>query len=726
MQQRRTFLRALLTTASAALLGGACNNEGDDLGPIEPGERFFPQSLASGDPRPDSVILWTRLGDPDHPLTEPHELHLQLATDEQFTDLLALDGGDHLVVTAEPAYGGCVKVKVRGLDPATTYFYRFLYPHQGVRWASRTGQTRTAPAEDADQPVRFAYVSCQDYSGRHYNVYRELLRQQLDFFVHLGDYIYETTTNPEFQDADGRRVDFDDQAGAIAFNQGQPGEYYAARSLDNYRQLYRIYRTDPALQAVHERLPMVAIWDDHEFSNDSHGATGTYQSGRVDERDVDRRKAANQAWFEFMPVDYPGDTGGPDDFRYDPAADFPGDLRIHRDFTYGRHLHLVLTDLRTYRSDHLIPEDAFPAALALDQPALLAALGQLPDAAAPYFDVDTYAGGVYQVALRAGADALGYDPAKITGHLDAATVNALLAELPGDQPPLLDDAAQAGMERGLAFIHLGKTSYYSSFGARYLVIKDTYDLYSKVRYAADAGAAEVAMGPDQESWFLGALTSSDHTWKIWGNEYLLMPTRIDLSPLPLPPAFAHQFYLGADAWDGQPSRRDFLLKNLAGVDNLVVITGDIHAFFAGFAAPSDDPGARVIELVTSSVTSTTFGPILERLAVADPTLMNVPGAVDLARNIRDLLIGLDTNPHIAHADVVRNGFVSVELDGAALTATMHAIANEEAKTDYAGREDELSAKFERLRLRVNAGERELYRDFDGAWRRWDTTTRTWL
>ena len=102
--------------------------------------------------------------------------------------------------------------------------------------------------------------------------------------VHLGDYIYETTGDPLFQGgADERALSFDDEAGAIVFNEGTDDEYFAAKSLDNYRQLYRIYRSDPALQTIHERYPVVMMWDDHEFTNDSHGATGTYFGGFINQ-----------------------------------------------------------------------------------------------------------------------------------------------------------------------------------------------------------------------------------------------------------------------------------------------------------------------------------------------------------------------------------------------------------------------------------------------------------
>ncbi|MEZ4381797.1 MAG: alkaline phosphatase D family protein [Nannocystaceae bacterium] len=720
MLHRRNFLRAVLVTVGGALAPSACR-EAETYVPLEDGEAFFPQSVASGDPSPDAVILWARVDDPD--VDGDLELRLEVAADEGFIDVLTIDGAEAIAVAAEAIYDRCVKVKVRGLLPATTYFYRFVYAKDGRRYASRVGRTRTAPALDADVPVRFAFVSCQDYIGRYYNVYRRLAAQELDFFVHLGDYIYETTGDPRFQGGADRKISFDDAAGAIPY-----GDYEAARSLDNYRQLYRTIRSDRALQATHEALAMVAIWDDHEFSNDSHGATATYINGAGDEYDEARRKAANQAWFEYMPVDYPGD----EDFRYDPAAPFPGDIRIYRDLRFGRHLHLVLTDLRTYRADHVVDEAGFPATVLVDEAALVADLGEVPSWATPYVDIDSYAGGSYGDLLRAGAGVVGYDPAAIAGRLDVAAINRLLADInptlaDADQLPPIDEAAQATLERGVAFATMGKTGLYSSFGSRYLVVKDAFDAYADRRFAATEGASEIAMGAAQEAWFVDTMRASDRTWKVWGNEFMLSPLQIDLSLFDLPAPFANRFYLTTDSWDGQPSRRDALLEALADVPNLVAITGDIHSFFAGTPSSRRDPSAKIVEFVTSSITTATLQRILEAQAIYNPSLADLPGIAELASGIRDFLLLFDTNPHLADAELVSNGFVTLEVDGEAMTATYHAIPDSEVTVDHGDDAAGIDALFRTWRYQVRAGERELYRErSDGSWERWDTATIDWV
>lgn len=738
---RREFLRAtLVTVASVSLPGctggggssteateGSSGTEGSSsTGGTEPttgggdplldGAVYFPQSVASGDPRPDSVILWTRVEDAEAGAGDL-ELALELATDPEFTAPVELDAAG-ATIAAREVFDRCAKAKLKGLQPATTYYYRFIHTRPEGRYVSQVGRTRTAPAPDADVAVRFAYVSCQDYNGRYYNSYRGLLKQpDLDFFVHLGDYVYETTGDPTFQ-AEGRAVVFSDEAGAIVFHEGEEGEYYAASSLSNYRELYRQYRSDPALRRVHESLPMIAVWDDHEFSNDCFGATATYYDGRIDERDEPRRKRANQAWFEYMPVDF-----GDDEFTYDPAKPHPQDITIYRDFRFGRHLHLVLTDLRSYRADHLVPEDGFPGKIVLDQAALMSAVGEIPDFAAPYVpDIASFQGGVYRDALVAGADALGFDPAHVEGPIDATFINDLLADL-GDPTPPIDDMTLQTLERGLSFRGIGKRSFHGSIGSRYLVNKPAFDLWADARAAADPDALAV-MGAAQQQWFLDAMTGSTATWKVWGTSYTLMPIAIDLTAFPIEP-FNQLYYMNADQWDGFSPTRDALLDALQAVDNVVAITGDIHAFYAGTPMVRSDPNKKIVELVGGAVSSTTYQSILVLQVAADPTLSSLPGADMLAAAIDALLTGVTTNPHLGYASSNRHGFVSVTVDAAELNATFHMLDEVVSETDYEGKDDQLAGLFKRERFKVMAGQRDLYREIDGAFKRWDPDTNTW-
>jgi alkaline phosphatase D len=732
---RRDFLRATLVSAAGLLAGckpddpaGDAGSEtgtesgtetGDEPRVVVDGFEYFPQSVASGDPRPGSVILWTRVEDPEVP--GDTELELELASDPDFASPI----GELILVTASAAHDHCVKVRVTDLPPGEPFYYRFVYNREeGVWLSSRVGRAATAPEPSADVAVRFAVLSCQDYS-RWYNVCHALAEQEFDFVVHLGDYIYETTGDPEFQaPIPGRIIQFDDLAGAIVFNEGTGDQYFAAASLDNYRQLYRTYRGDRALQKVHERAPMIVTWDDHEYSNDCHGATGTYYGGQVDETDVVRRKAANQAWFEYMPIDYQDP-----EFEYDPAAEFPGDLVIYRDFLWGQHLHLAITDERTWRSDHPIREDAFPGTVLVDELTVMAELGELPDWARPYVDIDALDGGSVRDALIAAAADVGFDPVWITGNLDALVVNDLIITIDPDGTSLtpIPDDQLAMLPRGLSYASMGKASFYGSFGSRLLVNKPPYDLWTALRYEQTRGTSEEVLGATQEAWLIDTLAGSDRTWKVWGNEYSIGQIAVDVTAL-APPPYNQLYYLSLDLWDGHRNRRDTVLGQLAGIANMVAITGDIHAFYAGTPFVTDDPEQRIVEFVTSSVTSSSFKEILAVTVATNPALANFEEAALLVEALDSLLgsASLLTNRHLGYARSDLHGYVMIELDGSTFDATYNQVAVDYLLTDYGENIPGLLAAFTTERFRVNAGERELYRDFDGAWRRWDRDTMTWV
>ena len=727
MLRRRDFLRATVLTAGT-LLVPACSDETTIISTpgrvLDDGAAFFPQSVASGDPREGSVILWTRVEDPDKASADV-EVEVEVSTDETFATLLSLGAGQ-AKVTALSRYDHCAKVKVTGLSSATIYHYRFIYVKEGKNLVSHVGRAKTAAAKDADVPVKFAVVSCQDFIGRYYNSHLALAKEEVDFFIHLGDYIYETTGDPSFQSSTKERnITFADQAGALALSEGGT-TYYAAKSLDNYRQLYRAVRGDRNLQKVHERFAMIATWDDHEFSNDCYGDTATYFNGKQDETDPARRKAANQAWFEYQPVDYLDRA----DFAYDPAANVPDDIEIWRDFDFGKHVHLVMTDLRAHRVAGLVPEGALPGAVAADQAALTAELGALPATATPYIDVTTYQGGVYKTALVAVAKDVGYDPAKISGNISVAFINGVGAKvnptLPAAQQiPLIDEVAQAKLERGYSFADLGKSSYYSSIGSRYLAIREPFNTFSSIKYKASKASQDV-LGQKQETWFLGTMQGSKATWKVWGNEYCLTQLAIDLSKMDLPDSFKRSFYMNVDGWDGFRNKRDELLGKLADIGGVVAVTGDIHAFYASTPATIDGK-KKIVEFVGGAVSSGTFVDLLLGTIKSDPVLSAVAGADLLAKNIDGLLLSTDSkvNPYLGFANSTANGYVLVEAGPKELVATMNMIPGTRVTTDFTGQEDTLTPFIKKVSFKTIAGESELYQQIDGAWKKWDPTKQTW-
>ncbi|WP_437775538.1 alkaline phosphatase D family protein [Sorangium sp. So ce1097] len=751
MMRRRDFLRATLVTAGSVVVPTACSEEEGLPGACDvlENDSFFPQSVASGDPKPDSVVLWTRVVDGDR--KTDLAVALVVALDEAFTQPVELkltssnvaamgSGSTRVPVTARAEFDYCVKVKVSGLSPGTTYYYRFYYTTGEGCFSSRVGRTKTAPAPDADVPVRFAFVSCQDYVGRYFNALAALANQPIDFVVHLGDYIHETTGDPSSQPpAPERKVALSDVNGAIALTSADDVAYHAARSLNNYRELYRTYRSDRALQRVHERFPVIAIWDDHEFSDDCHGATATYFNGREQEEDEYRRKAANQAWFEYMPVDY---RAG-DDFRYDRSAEYPEDISIYRDFTFGKHVHLVMTDLRSYRADHLIPEDAFPGKIVVNEPALVALFGTPPQYASPYVaDIDDDQYRVYRDMLEEIAPTFGFDPS--FGYkqgegpriISATFINEIVAKLnepreEEDQLPLIDNTTLGFLEDGISYADLGKTDYFSAFGSRYLVVKDAFDTVSQL-----VGNVQV-LGAAQKAWFKDVISESDKesksTWTVWGNSCCLSQLAIDLSPSNEESDNPWRYYLRCDGWDGFRAERNEVITALAERGNAVAITGDLHAFLAGTPAVDTAPTTKIVEFVGAAIAASSLRSTLEKQVASHPLLKDNPIAGNIAAEIEDYLVDkeLKTNPQLAFCKPDGNGFCIAEANADEFVVTMHLLPESALATplyeeaDAAALEEQIT--IERFKtVKTAPGEPpELFRDEGGTWQKWNPDTVDW-
>jgi alkaline phosphatase D len=681
----------------------------------------FPQSVASGDPRPTSVVLWTRVVDADNPDSDL-SLTLDVATDEAFTQRVALDGGPSGTLLAQAAFDHCVKTRVEGLDPATTYYYRFRYAKHGASTNSRVGRTKTAPAEDADVSVRFAVVSCQDYAGKYYHAYRHLAGLEVDVIVHLGDYIYETTADPSFQVANAaRQVTFGKPDEALTLGSGD-SQYQAAQSLDNYRDLYRLYRSDADLQAVHERFPIIAVQDDHEFSDDCHADVATYTDGRTDETETPRRLAADQAWFEYMPVDL-SDAPTSD---WDAKQAFPDELRYYRSFVFGQNLELVLTDLRRYRPDHLVPEDAFPGSIFLNQADLTDVLGSLPADAVPYVAIDDYQGGAYKKALAKGASALNIQDTSVTGNISVPFINDSLTTLGLTKPaPIPLDTA--GLELGYAYHQLLKTDEFSRIGSRYVLALGPFNALAKAAFQASSGASEQLMGATQRAWFLDTMKASTRTFKVWGNEVCMMPRHIDLSAVTLAPeALRIKITISAEDWDGFPNEREALLSELAALDNVVIVSGDLHCFFAGTPYANDDPTKRVVEFVTGSLTSTTWKSGLVSLVDNDTSLP--PSAKLLAASIGTLLVDPKArpNPHLAFQNLAENGYGVCEVNAQKLAVSLFSLSSDAVATAPEALTLAVNDLFTEQRFEVDAGAADLFRSNGDARERWDIASMSWV
>lgn len=237
----------------------------------------FTHGVASGEPGPHSMLLWTRyIGVDDRPV-----LRAEVAADTSFANVLR-----SREVSANGASDGCAKVVVDGLQPATTYFYRFVAPDGSH---SLIGRTRTLPVGPLAQ-YKLALFSCANIGFGWFNAYGHAAkRDDLDLIVHVGDYLYEYQRGEyptAAQTAPGRLVEPVNEIITLA----------------DYRTRYASYRDDPDLQELHRLFPWVAIWDDHEFANDAWMGGAQNHDDKTEGDWFARKAAAKQAHNEWLPV----------------------------------------------------------------------------------------------------------------------------------------------------------------------------------------------------------------------------------------------------------------------------------------------------------------------------------------------------------------------------------------------------------------------------------------
>ncbi|HCS53629.1 MAG TPA: alkaline phosphatase, partial [Planctomycetaceae bacterium] len=306
---RRYFLRYLATVSAIPTL--AFRAEASEANPQFQSNPFT-LGVASGDPAPDGVVIWTRLspeplaggGMPNHPV----QTHWEVAHDEKFEKVVRSG-----VAIAMPQLGHSVHVEVEGLEPGRWYFYRF---HAGQE-TSPVGRTKTTPSMDVmPDRMRFAFTSCQHYETGYFNGYPHMQQEDLDLVVHLGDYIYEYGG----QDKKPRK------------HIGKEIE-----TLDEYRTRYSQYRLDETLQETHRLFPWLVTWDDHEFDN-NYANLVSEQEGISPEEFLIRRMNAYQAYYEFMPLRRSSFPQGPN-------------MKLYRGCQYGRLANFHVLDTRQYRTD---------------------------------------------------------------------------------------------------------------------------------------------------------------------------------------------------------------------------------------------------------------------------------------------------------------------------------------------------------------------------------------
>lgn len=306
---RRSFIAGTASFAAAAWFSSARG-----FGAVTvPSFASYPFTLgvASGDPSPDGVVLWTRLA--PRPLepgggmpATPVEVLWRVAEDEGLSRVVRSG-----TAIANPDWGHSVHVEVEGLQPGRWYWYQFKAGAE----TSAKGRTRTLPAVGAAADrLRFAFVSCQHYETGLFTAYEHLAREDLDLIVHLGDYIYE---------------------GPAAENRARRHNSPEIHTLDDYRARYALYKLDPALQAAHAAAPWIVTWDDHEVANNYAGDHSSKPAPR--DQFLRRRAAAYQAYYEMMPLRRAQLPKGPD-------------LLLYRKLEFGALASFHVLDTRQYRT----------------------------------------------------------------------------------------------------------------------------------------------------------------------------------------------------------------------------------------------------------------------------------------------------------------------------------------------------------------------------------------
>ena len=494
----------------------------------------YPEGVASGDPDSHSVLLWTRR--PSFEGRSVERLTVEVAEDEAFS---------RVVATAEApileASDWTCRVLVGGLTPARVYWYRFS---DASGHGSRIGRTITAPRDDDDRPVRFAFVSCQNANQGAQNAYRRMIfederalqSEQLGFVLHLGDFIYEIVWYPEDRPQgmyDRRLRDI------VRYPSGEKiDDFHIPTTVADYRAIYRNYLHDPDLQDARARWPFICMWDNHEFS--WQGWQGLERFGGHDRPAQTRKVAANQAFFEFQPARLFRPTGS-SLAAFDPptVADAPvtrfdghglgqepnnlaaiGSLRGYRAVRWGRNAELIITDQRSYRSE---------------------------------------------------------EP---TSRPEARQV--LSDHFPGLMPEEVLEALDAG----------------NGFNDQHPPGVIRYGGADVPNFRKDAPPTTL-LGAEQKAWFLERLRTSRATWKIWGDTVATLDMRADPQNLPkgLTTPWPGQGYAGFDAAFGAGDHStaytergeiyDFVRNH--GVTGFATVAGDRHSFWAGLAAKTLPP-----------------------------------------------------------------------------------------------------------------------------------------
>ncbi|WP_262690417.1 alkaline phosphatase D family protein [Kordiimonas aestuarii] len=580
---RRSFLGIMGASLGAAALRGHTVKASDTV--------HFTHGVASGDPLQDRVILWSRVI-PGSGEAKNLKVAWQVASDDNFSAIVS-EGS----ATAAVSRDHIVKVDADGLKPGTIYYYRFIC--DGV--TSPAGRTRSLPA-DGTKHARMAVISCSNYPQGYFNVYRELANRDVEVVLHLGDYIYEYATGIYSNDA------------AVAKGRAVTPKNECL-ALEDYRERYGLYRSDPDLQAAHAAHPFICVWDDHEIANNSW-KDGAENHNAGEGSYAERKKAAIRAYHEWLPV----------------RETTTGQTIIRRSFNYGGLASLIMLDTRIEGRDAQLSYET-----------------DLPYRTLPFDMRDAS-----KPKALLSAEAMQDVPP------DAIRDIPVPFDLRGEKPQPMTDLAEIKkldpkkLPSGFSYLPDGE----------------------KFRSDILGDKTRTILGKEQEDWITAELQVSKDAgvpWQVFGQQLLIgkvpMPYLRDEDLDFSDPAYISkerfkaaqmiaqlQLPFNLDFWDGYPACRTRIFESIkVHANNAVFLAGDTHNAWA-FNLADEDGNAVAVEFGTPSISS----PGLETYIPAQPATVKTA----LKK----------TSPELQYIDSEHRGWLELDLTPERATSTWYFVS----------------------------------------------------
>ncbi len=458
-------------------------------------------------------------------------------------------------------------------------FTTYYYQFESLGSLSIIGKTRTAPSQtEMVNNVRFAVVSCSNYQNGYFNAYNQIAeRNDLDAVIHLGDYIYEYESGG---------YGYSDAIGRGHLPENE------IITLDDYRVRYSYYRLDPMLRNVHQQHPFIHIWDDHEFANDANKFEAENHSPNTEGSWETRKANAHKAYFEWMPV----------------RANSIEQYRLYRKISYGKLLDLIMLDTRIEGRDTQV-----------------SASKNLISAAGSNKKFKQYA---KEVIANKDLN----NPENVKEIL--RVVLPMLLEVSDAEEKATSGLTATEFDR-LIELFANTVAQNKSLNSGEASIKELENLLKKgAKYSEKVNNKEnkaiynSILGEEQFNWLTNQLSSSSAKWRVLGNQVMMMPW----NGVP-----------SNDAWDGYSEERDRLLSYVRDndINDVVVLTGDIHSTFAGEVRYRRN--CEMCEFVVPSVTS-----------------QNLDFVGGIASGIGEFYIKL-LNRHIKDVDLDNHGYFILDV-----------------------------------------------------------------